>query len=346
MKSLAHLSNTSVMTHLKRLSRLEQEQLAEFLHYLAEVDERRLYADEGYPSLFEFCVEGLGLTEAETCNRRVVARLARQFPHLLPLISKGEISLTVARTLAPYMNDELLAWACGKSTREVERKAAALRDAADAAVRAKARHSSSKLGLDLIETPVTPADGEAEEKVASIRPDKTRYVREDVVEIRFTAKEAVREKLERARAVAAMLGVEGSLEAFMDHCLEIYLERKDPVRRAARRVKAPEAKRAKAGKAQATTRPYVPASLEQTVTLRDGYRCTHHTNGLRCSAAVGLHLDHIIPLARGGAPLDPENLRWLCPAHNRLAADRALGRDFMSAKIASSRTERAFAFTS
>jgi 5-methylcytosine-specific restriction endonuclease McrA len=301
MKSLSHLSNTSVMTHLKSLSRLEQERLAEFLHYLGEVDERRLYADEGYPSLFDFCIEGLGLTEAETCNRRVVARLARKLPRLLPLIGAGEISLTAARTLAPHIDNELLDWARGKSTREVERKAAALREAEGAALRAQ---KPSRVGLELVETPMS--DGK--ESRAKIRPDKTRYVRDDVVEIRFAVKEAVREKLERARAVAATLGVEASLEAFMDHCLEVYLEKKDPARRAARQAKRPTPKK-EAKVTAPSPRPHVPASVERAVTLRDGYRCAHCTSGRQCSATVGLELDHIIPIALGGNAADPENLR-------------------------------------
>lgn len=39
---------------------------------------------------------------------------------------------------------------------------------------------------------------------------------------------------------------------------------------------------------------------------RDGHRCRN------CGKAGRLECDHIVPLAKGGAPLDPANLQTLC----------------------------------
>ena len=44
--------------------------------------------DEGYPSLFEFCVAALGLKEAEAFNRIRAARLAVNFPGVLDRFSR------------------------------------------------------------------------------------------------------------------------------------------------------------------------------------------------------------------------------------------------------------------
>jgi 5-methylcytosine-specific restriction endonuclease McrA len=54
-------------------------------------------------------------------------------------------------------------------------------------------------------------------------------------------------------------------------------------------------------------------NLRQAVKLRDGWRCTN------CGRqAALLDVDHIVPIGRGGAPLDPTNLRTLCrTCHNR-----------------------------
>lgn len=49
--------------------------------------------------------------------------------------------------------------------------------------------------------------------------------------------------------------------------------------------------------------------LAKAVTARDGYQCQ------KCGETVGLGLDHIRPLSRGGQST-PDNLRWLCQAHN------------------------------
>ena len=45
--------------------------------------------------------------------------------------------------------------------------------------------------------------------------------------------------------------------------------------------------------------------------------------GMRC-----LELDHIRPFGKGGSS-DPENLRLLCPTHNRHAAELHYGKEYM-----------------
>ncbi len=53
---------------------------------------------------------------------------------------------------------------------------------------------------------------------------------------------------------------------------------------------------------------------------RDGHRCQIH--GHRCTI-LATDVDHIVPLADGGAPYDPANLRAACKWCNSwLAAQR------------------------
>ena len=70
---------------------------------------------------------------------------------------------------------------------------------------------------------------------------------------------------------------------------------------------------------------YIPRSVRDEVFERDGGRCTFvGPNGKRCESRWNLHIDHIIPYAKGGRN-SPDNLRLLCARHNRLEADRAYG---------------------
>lgn len=70
----------------------------------------------------------------------------------------------------------------------------------------------------------------------------------------------------------------------------------------------------------------VPARIRDEVYLRDGGRCTFRgPDGRRCSATLNLQIDHIVPRALGGGN-EPGNLRLLCGKHNRLEAERVLGR--------------------
>ena len=115
-----------------------------------------------------------------------------------------------------------------------------------------------------------------------------------------------------------------SLEVLFDELLEAYLDKKSPTRRQARRAKRGLYPKRSAGDC---TRRHIPAATRDRVFIRDGERCTYvGVNGERCGCTQGLQIDHINPYGMGGSN-ELENLRLLCGAHNRLAAEQAYGRD-------------------
>src|SRR5256885_16411123 len=57
---------------------------AELLLYLAEIDERKLYADRAFPSMLAFCMKELGFSEGAAYNRIGVARAARRLARGVP----------------------------------------------------------------------------------------------------------------------------------------------------------------------------------------------------------------------------------------------------------------------
>ncbi len=74
---------------------------------------------------------------------------------------------------------------------------------------------------------------------------------------------------------------------------------------------------------------HIPRAVRDRVFVRDGGRCTFvGTDGNRCEETWNLEMDHIVPYAKGGDN-SPENLRLLCPAHNRLEAEKAYGKEHM-----------------
>jgi len=79
----------------------------------------------------------------------------------------------------------------------------------------------------------------------------------------------------------------------------------------------------------AVDRAPIPLPTRDAVFARDHGRCTFvGSDGKRCDTTIRLHVDHIKPVARGGNN-DIANLRLLCAWHNRLQAERILGRDTM-----------------
>lgn len=116
---LDQLSNQQLLASLGMVLRNERQALADLIAHLGEVEERRLHLEAAYGSMFDYCVRRLGMSEDEACRRIELARVARRFPALFPLLAAGDLSLSVALVLKPVLTAdnhlELLAAARGKS---------------------------------------------------------------------------------------------------------------------------------------------------------------------------------------------------------------------------------------
>ena len=77
------LSDGALVDELRALVGERNRIEAELLLRLAEVDRRRLYLDEAVDSMFRYCVERLGLSEAAAAKRIQVARLSRRLDLVL-----------------------------------------------------------------------------------------------------------------------------------------------------------------------------------------------------------------------------------------------------------------------
>src|SRR4051812_27065401 len=104
--SLSQLSDQELLNGVKALASEEHTFTATLLTYLAEVDERRLYLQEGAASLFVFCIENLGFSEDAAYKRTQVARLLPRFPVVLTLVAEGILHLTALNLLAPHLTLE------------------------------------------------------------------------------------------------------------------------------------------------------------------------------------------------------------------------------------------------
>jgi len=120
---LSRLSDADPVARVKSIVARERDAAAELVAHLAELDTRDVHLRDGYPSLFVYCRDALGLTEWEAYNRIEVARAARQFPVILDMLADGSVNLTAVRLLAPHLTPgnhrEVLESARGKKKPEV-----------------------------------------------------------------------------------------------------------------------------------------------------------------------------------------------------------------------------------
>jgi len=83
----------------------------------------------------------------------------------------------------------------------------------------------------------------------------------------------------------------------------------------------------------ATARSQIAREARRAVLERDGLGCCWvDAEGNRCGSTGWLELDHHHPAGKGGSS-ESQNLRLLCRAHNRFAAERAYGRDHVERAI-------------
>lgn len=174
--------------------------------------------------------------------------------------------------------------------------------------------------------------------------------------VKFVANEALMGKLEAARSLVSHRCKDGAFADVLGIVLDDYLERHSPEarhrRRQARKKKACAENRNHSQRRECNTdhsqrrecetnhsqrresrsvrgSRHIPAAVRDEVFVRDGGRCTFvASDGTRCGATRSLQVDHIRPFAAGGAH-EPSNLRLLCAAHNRLAAEHTLGKHIM-----------------
>src|SRR6478735_1678159 len=102
---------------------------AEFLAYLAELDQRQLFLDLGFSSLFEYCVEALGLCESTAGRHIAAARVCRNHPQVFEMVARGALHASALSLLRKHLTaenaGELFELCKRRSARKVEELLAA-----------------------------------------------------------------------------------------------------------------------------------------------------------------------------------------------------------------------------
>ena len=355
-RSLQSIPDDELLHHLAELMRQSRRVEADIVAHIAEVDERRLYAREAFPSMFAYCTDVLHLSEAEAYLRISAARASREHPMLLTMLADGRLHLTAIAKLAPHLTrenrDGLLERATHKSKRQIEEQIAEIAPRPDVPV--MVRKLPEKRTLPAAGLLVVPncgdglGQGVAQVPMLELGPDgvaapepKVRW--DDTVpsppivqllspgryKVQFTASAELHHKLER---LSTLMGSKGQLQgrdlaAVIEQAVTEKLERLEARRFA--RTKAP--RKGPAETEEAPTRPspssrHIPAAVRRAVRERDGDRCRYvDEHGRRCKERDRLEFHHRHPFGLGGDHSFP-NIRLMCRAHNAYLAECDYGR--------------------
>jgi len=194
---MKYLNDFELVEELKTLVQQERELVTLTLRRLREVEQRKIYLDRAYPSLFEFCRKELGLSETETQTRISAMRLLRDLPEVEQQIENGRMSLTVAAKVGACLRREKI--------ESLAQKRAIVEEVSGTSVRA------------------------AEKKIAAlfpqeVRPEREREVSQEYTEIRFTANREMMQKFQALKELWSHKNYEGRYDKLFaemaDRCLK------------------------------------------------------------------------------------------------------------------------------
>lgn len=279
-------SNKVLVVEIKEKVANERELLIEILHYLLEIEERKIYLEMGYSSLFAFVTEELGYSEASAQRRIQAMRLIKDVPQVEEKLESGKLSLSVAAQIQGFIRKEEIP-------------------------------QSDK--LELIEQLEGTSSRECEKKLIAIAPEtslpkeKTRIITEDKTMIQFIADKEMMKDIERLKFLLSHQNYQGRYDQLFKQTLKMALNQIDPERREARRKR-----KSRSTPTSEVRSRHIPQNIRDQVWVRDHGRCQYKnpTTGKICNSQYTLQIDHIHLYSLGGGH-EPENLQLLCGAHNR-----------------------------
>jgi len=244
---LKPLADDELLAGLAKIVGRRNQITAEFLAYLAELDERQLFLDLGFSSLFEYCVEALGLCESTAGRHIAAARVCRNHPGAFGMVASGALHASALSLLKKHLTKEnageLFELCKQRSARKVEELLATrfprpdVRDlvrrlpaqpgptldveraSEKAPTEISPRERSIELGTAKASEPpaLEPLAMPAEQKLRRLEPLST-----DRYGVHFTADGEFRELVERVRGLAGHRLPSGDLMTLLKRGLEAY----------------------------------------------------------------------------------------------------------------------------
>jgi len=342
LETVALLSDLDLLARTRELIDQSHCTEADLLVHLGEIDERKLYLERAFPSMFELCLGEFRFSEDAAYSRITVARAARRLPAMIESLRAREVHLTGLKLLAPHLtaqnHRELLAEAAGKTKSEIQELVARLEPRPPVAptIRKLPERSTpvpaEPTALRLGPAPAAPAREVHRPAIAPLA--------EETYKVQFTASRELRDKLRQAQDLLRHRVPDGDLACIVEKALDLLIDQVKKERFAVGRKP-----RQRSAAAQETTSRHIPDPIRREVYERDGGRCTFvDEGGRRCAETGNVEFDHLDGFALTGVH-DADRIRLLCRAHNQHAAEKTYGRAFIeqarSARVSTrSRTGR------
>lgn len=321
--NLSYLSNHELAQRLETLVRSERKITHLILLHINEIDSRRLYAEQGYDSMFSYLTKYLGYSESGAYRRLQSARLLKDTPGVANKLESGALNLSQLTQVQKYLREEKHQGQL-VSTEQTQKILIALEH--------KNAFETEKVLAVAFNKPAQTQE--------IIRPQSNESVR---VEITFTTEEF--KEFEQVKNLLSHTCYRGEWKEVILVLTRKYIRskigpRKDTKVEASfadskviksknttlnsttQSFAVAEVKPKKTVKATPKGRPYLSNKIKRALFKKAQYKCQYKNGrGYACNSTYQLQIDHIFPKALGGGD-QIENLRVLCRTHNQLHAQK------------------------
>lgn len=299
------MNDDQLLESAKESVREEREAILKVLAHLAAIDQRRLYLERGYPSLFEMCTREFGYSAAAAMRRIEAMRLVREVPKVAEKIESGSISLSVAAQAQTFFRHE----------------------------RKEGKAHSPDAKVELIASLENLSSREVEKRLATKNPkilerEKVRFITEDQVDVGITIPAELLKKLDRLKGLwshrKAGMTLKDLIELMTNDALKKFDKSALPTSETKMEVAIQSSQAVQPlNQPRPTKSGAVSAELNRAVWKRDRGMCSFvdARTKRRCCSTHFLQVDHIQPVSLGGESTF-ENLRILCGAHNRFRNEK------------------------
>jgi 5-methylcytosine-specific restriction endonuclease McrA len=314
--NFSKISNQELQFRLEKLIRIERKTTHLMLWHINEIESRKLFAELGFSSMFEYLTKHFGFGESSAYRRIQSARLLKQIPHLAEKLEEGSLNLTQLTKVQTclkkehqkvdiQMAEQILEKLENKSSFETEKILA----------------QELNLPMQTIET-LTPQKDHSvclkiyltEEQMAELQLSKDllshALPNATWAEVIFHLAQKHNQKI---------LGKTKKAQNPRDQNQDLQKETEN-IQAKNNPVKPGKLTRHFFSK---QARKFIGITVKRKLLQKANYRCEYEdiTSGRRCECRYQLQTDHRIPLARGGTN-EIENLRILCRTHNLSEARR------------------------
>jgi hypothetical protein len=290
------MTNQELEQKLNALVSQERRITKEILELINLAEERRLYLERGFPSLFEWLVKTYGYSQPAAYRRIQAARLLRAVPQISEKIETGQVNLT-----------------------NLAKAQSAIR-----MVKKKSGQVTAETKSELVRAIASKTSAETDQTILSLFPElsseihreQVKAVSPDAARLSVNLPNETIADLDRIRDLISHSKPDANYAEIIQFVARQFLEKRDPLREST-----------KSAAVQRCVRPsQIPAQLRRNKIRSAGSRCewTDPSTGQRCGSSYQLEIDHIKPRAIGGTD-EADNLRCLCRNHNQMMAKRNLG---------------------